>query len=148
MSAFTTRDFASLLDEAMQRARDEAAPAARPAIPLDVRAAVPDELLGASDPHAAAEYIFAATAALGFGAEPETEPHASPLPPPVEPDSIAAELGLTGRESGEELDRIRREFAFASHPDRVAPDLRERAAIRMKIANGMIDEAKKRLRRA
>ena len=39
---------------------------------------------------------------------------------------------------------MRRSFAFANHPDRVAPHLRQRAMIRMQVANMLIDEAKRR----
>ncbi len=43
--------------------------------------------------------------------------------------------------------RKRRAFAFKNHPDRVAPHLRQRAMVRMQVANMLIDEAKKATRR-
>jgi len=137
MGAFDTRDFASLLDEMLEAGRsDDFVSAARPSIPVDFLAAAGGQ--SAADPLAAAEYLFAAADA--FAIEPE-EPVLHELPS-VEPFDIARELRLTGREKPDALDRIRREFAFANHPDRVAEDLRERAIVRMQIANRMIDDAK------
>lgn len=63
-------------------------------------------------------------------------------PPPIDPQSIAAELGLD--RPGIDLRQARRAFAFANHPDRVAPHLRQRAMIRMQVANMLIDEAKRK----
>ncbi|MDR7031942.1 MULTISPECIES: hypothetical protein [unclassified Mesorhizobium] len=64
--------------------------------------------------------------------------------PPVDPDSIAAELGLDRDVADMDFNRLRRGFAFDNHPDRVAPHLRQRAAIRMQIANMLIDDARRR----
>lgn len=64
--------------------------------------------------------------------------------PPVDRDSIAAELGLTAGRPKVDFGRLRRNFAFANHPDRVAPHLRQRAMVRMQIANMLIDEARRR----
>jgi hypothetical protein len=47
-----------------------------------------------------------------------------------------------------ELGARRRAFAFKNHPDRVAPHLRQRAMVRMQVANMLIDEAKKAARRS
>ena len=146
MSAFTTKDFATLLDEAIAEAEAQEAPAySRTTIPFDVLA----EGQGGepvSDAAAAAEYLFAMADA------PPVAPLAPPAPlpdlPSTEPAAIARELKLTGREKPETLDRLRREFAFRNHPDRVAPELRQRAIVRMQIANRMIDDAKWRLSRA
>jgi hypothetical protein len=55
--------------------------------------------------------------------------------------SVADELQLTADLTMDDLHRIRREFALANHPDRVAPPMRERATRRMTIANALIDEA-------
>jgi len=60
------------------------------------------------------------------------------------PESIAAELGLNQPKSATDFGRMRRSFAFSNHPDRVAPHLRQRAMIRMQVANMLIDEAKRR----
>ena len=145
MSAFTTKDFATLLDEAIAEAEAQEGPAyARTTIPFDVLA----EGQGGepvSDAAAAAEYLFA------MADVPPVAPMAPPAPlpdlPSTEPAAIARELQLTGREKPETLDRLRREFAFRNHPDRVAPELRQRAIVRMQIANRMIDDAKGRLSR-
>ena len=71
------------------------------------------------------------------------------------PDAIQLTVGqarllqsITGREKPDVLDRMRRDFAFANHPDRVSADLRDNAIVRMQIANRMIDEAKQRLVKA
>ncbi|MBL0933664.1 MAG: hypothetical protein IBJ07_02830 [Rhizobiaceae bacterium] len=60
----------------------------------------------------------------------------------TDPREIALELGIGGLRTAAELDRARRRFAFENHPDRLAPHLRDRAAERMGIANGLIDTAK------
>ena len=41
----------------------------------------------------------------------------------------------------------RRAFAFKNHPDRVAPHLRQRAMVRMQVANMLIDEAEQKAAR-
>jgi hypothetical protein len=38
---------------------------------------------------------------------------------------------------------LRRTFALKNHPDRMPPEQRERAMIRMQVANRLIDEAKR-----
>jgi hypothetical protein len=64
-----------------------------------------------------------------------TEPQLS-----IEPEDIAFELGL-GRLPVADYAKVRRRFAFDNHPDRVAPHLRDRAMVRMQIANRLIDDA-------
>ena len=61
----------------------------------------------------------------------------------MEPEAIAAELGLANA-SPADFGRLRRTFALNNHPDRVAPHLRQRALARMQVANGLIDEAKRK----
>lgn len=143
MTPFSTKDFASLLDEVLATdAGEERAAGSRPSIPFDVlleRQTI-DPPTTFHDPEIAAEYLFAA--ADNFAVEPDLGLLAPP--PSTAPFDIAQELGLTGREAPEALDRIRREFAFANHPDRVAEDLRDIAITRMQIANRMIDDAKER----
>jgi len=63
--------------------------------------------------------------------------------PSIEPDAIAAELGLADATPAD-FGRLRRLFALKNHPDRVAPNMRQRALQRMQVANGLIDEAKRR----
>jgi hypothetical protein len=65
--------------------------------------------------------------------------------PETSPDAIARELRLDGVDTIKALDRVRRNFAFHNHPDRVRPQWRDRAVVRMQIANRMIDETKRRL---
>ena len=62
-------------------------------------------------------------------------------PPASDPEAIAAELRLTPQLTTKELVRIRREFALANHPDRVAPGHRDLATRRMTLANALIDRA-------
>lgn len=64
----------------------------------------------------------------------------------LDPQSISRELGLDGKNDPTELDRARRAFAMRYHPDRVPEEMRERAVLRMQIANMLIDEAKRRRR--
>lgn len=61
----------------------------------------------------------------------------------LDPDSISRELGIKPKSRPEELDRARRAFAMRYHPDRVPEEFRERAALRMQIANMLIDKAKR-----
>ena len=74
----------------------------------------------------------------------------SAAPAPRRPGSdlemVADELGLTSDLTLEELNRIRRDFALANHPDRVAPALGAHATRRMTAANTLIDQALKRKR--
>lgn len=128
--------------------------APRPTIPFDYLA-VAEELhsgrIKVSDEVAAAEYreagkdVEAELSALLDEvevAETPSVPEAIELPS-IEPDAIAAELGLTDAAPAD-LGRLRRVFALQNHPDRVAPHLRQRALARMQVANGLIDEAKRR----
>ena len=64
----------------------------------------------------------------------------------LDPETISKELGIRPKSSQEELDKARRTFAMRYHPDRVPEELRERAALRMQIANMLIDEAKRKRR--
>ena len=86
---------------------------------------------------AASEALFAAVA----------QPLVDELPS-IEPEAISRELGLSGSMPSAELGAKRRAFAFKNHPDRVAPHLRQRAMVRMQVANMLIDEAKKAARRS
>lgn len=54
-------------------------------------------------------------------------------------------MGLRGLRAHlpKNYDRLRRDFAFRNHPDRVAEHLRAYAIVRMQIANTLIDEAKR-----
>lgn len=87
---------------------------------------------------------------------PPSEPIAPPEPLPpvmpahltrVRPEQIAEELSISSRDTPHSLSEKRRAFAKANHPDGVAPEFRDNATIRMKIANLLIDEALRRLLR-
>lgn len=65
-------------------------------------------------------------------------------PPDTDPAAVALELDVARASAPRDLDRLRRAFAFRNHPDRVRPEWRECAEIRMRIANRIIDEAKRR----
>ncbi len=64
--------------------------------------------------------------------------------PSVEPQAISDELSISERMTVGELNRLRRKFALANHPDRVERDERENATRRMMVANMLIDRAVKR----
>lgn len=151
------RDFASLLDDLFV-ASDKGdgiegeETGARPSIPFDYLS-VADELHSGRIKVSAADYReagadlaaeFAALldhAKLALAGE---EPKPEEKLPPIDPESIAVELGLDPSKSVADFGRMRRSFAFTNHPDRVAPHLRQRAMIRMQVANMLIDEAKRR----
>jgi hypothetical protein len=64
-----------------------------------------------------------------------------PNTPKTEHDTVADELQLISDLSVDDLNRIRREYALANHPDLVAPAKRDQATRRMTIANMLIDQA-------
>lgn len=149
------RDFAALLDDLFAASEHEGEGAARPSIPFDYLA-VAEELhsgrISVSSESLAAEYresggdLAAEFAALLDQAKLAMADAAStpqePLPP-VDAESIAAELGLDPARPAD-FDRLRRDFAFSNHPDRVAHHLKQRAMVRMQVANMLIDEAKRK----
>ena len=164
MGTGTNRDFASLLDELIVAAdRDDIEPA--PTIPFDYLA-VAEELHSGRirvDGHTvAAEYREAGAGLDEFVAFFDTmraeavadalqdamsaQPD-EPEQPSIEPEAIAAELNLSEAKPAD-LAKMRRRFALANHPDRVAPHLRQRAMVRMQLANMMIDDAKRRAAKA
>ncbi|MGX7872567.1 hypothetical protein ACVDG5_006675 [Mesorhizobium sp. ORM6] len=127
-------------------------PGTRPSIPFDYLS-VADELHSGRIKVSAAEYREAgADLAAEFAALLDHAKLAlageAPKPeeklPPIDPESIAVELGLDQPKGIADFGRMRRSFAFTNHPDRVAPHLRQRAMIRMQVANMLIDEAKRR----
>jgi len=88
-------------------------------------------------------YISAGLAARLYneGTERRTRGHAARRSARSEHDEIVAELHLTSNLTPHDLKLIRRRFALANHPDRVALHLREQATRRMTIANSLIDQA-------
>ncbi|MET3661213.1 hypothetical protein [Aquamicrobium ahrensii] len=147
-------DFASLLDDLFVSAGEDQPMPATATMPFDYLAVV-DELhsgrIKVSEEALVAQYRdsgvdlgseFAALLDQAKAALGDAESARQPILPelaPVDAESIAAELGL-GR-PGVDLRAVRRRFALTNHPDRVPPHLRQRAMIRMQIANMLIDEA-------
>ncbi|GAA4112030.1 hypothetical protein ACFFTN_25150 [Aminobacter aganoensis] len=153
MGTGINRDFASLLDDLFVASEPgEVAPA--PTIPFDYLA-VADELhsgrIRVAGETVAAEYREAGAALEDefvslldmVKADAKAAAVQEPEPPSIDPEVIAAELGLADAKPAD-LARMRRIFALANHPDRVAPHLRQRAMVRMQLANMMIDDAKRR----
>ncbi|MEO5324198.1 hypothetical protein PV773_12835 [Mesorhizobium sp. CC13] len=151
MGTETSRDFASLLDDLIVASeRTEVAPA--PTIPFDYLA-VAEELhsgrIRVDGQTVVAEYREAGAAledefvSLLDMMKTETAAADEPEPPSIDPETIAAELGLAEAKPAE-LAKMRRSFALANHPDRVAPHLRQRAMVRMQLANMLIDDARRR----
>ena len=140
-----SRDFASVLDEVTQRAEEAEAEAQAP-LSFDYLA-VAEELHSGRikvAPDAVLDEYRATSALL----EAELDALASALEEPlpsIDPDDIARELALVSVGSADDLARLRRTFAFGNHPDRVPARLRERAMVRMQVANQLIDEARRRL---
>lgn len=143
--------FGSLLDELLARDTHESEARRSASISADIlTVGGPDGAAALPDGDVAAEYLLSAVRDQVERDIVETLSRIEiAAPPSIEPDDIARELGLDGPPATpRDLDRVRREFAFANHPDRVDAALRERAMIRMQIANRLIDEAKARQARA
>ena len=79
-----------------------------------------------------------------FGADPVAD-----LPPAwldrLDPEEIAADLGLDPADGAEEIQAKRRAFARLNHPDRVAAIHAIAATLRMMTANRLCDDALARL---
>ncbi len=85
--------------------------------------------------------------ALDWIAEPQDAASApgTASAPSEDADSIAADLGLTGALTHDQLNRARRRFMWNNHPDR-RPDVpRELANRRVAIANMLVDRAQSAL---
>jgi hypothetical protein len=65
----------------------------------------------------------------------------------ADPRSVADELHITAQMTLSDLNRLRREFARANHPDRAALAERENATCRMMVANMLIDREMRRRQR-
>lgn len=140
MSVLKKRDFAALLDDLLAESASESR--AEPSAPSVDYLAVADELYSGriviSPDYATAAYaatggdeVLLAESALDVLERLETDP-----------DAIARELGLADGKGPDDLDGLRRRFAMKNHPDRVDPEIRAHAMIRMQIANMLIDQAK------
>ena len=151
MGAHSELDFASLLDDLISASNAAAATGpdgAAPSLKYDLLAQIERiqaENLPLFQDRALREYGDHAEAAPAKAADD----HAASLEPALEdlffldPDSIARELGIAATNNRADLDRARRAFALRYHPDRVPEQFRDRAALRMQIANMLIDEAKR-----
>jgi hypothetical protein len=72
-----------------------------------------------------------------FEAASESAP--KPAGKSCDPRAVAAELRITAAMTCSDLNRLRRKFALANHPDRADLALRENATRRMMVANMIID---------
>ncbi len=128
--------FAAILEQGLSRRQGlrEACPrlhrAARLAMELPEQAAPPPS---ASPRAAAARY---AEHAAAMPAQPERAACAA-----AAAIDVAAELRIAGARTRRELERLRRRYAWHHHPDRAGPEQRERALLRLQIANSLIDAA-------
>lgn len=71
----------------------------------------------------------------------EEEAHPPTLPGACDPEALARELGLGAELTARDLERVRRSFARANHPDRAPAAERDLATLRMTLANALIDQA-------
>lgn len=62
-----------------------------------------------------------------------------------DPEAIASELGVAAALTEHQLTRRWRAFVWRNHPDRQPPNARERATVRVAIANTLYDQARSRL---
>jgi hypothetical protein len=146
MNGFTTRDFASLLDDLLARTEQEDETSAKPSVSFGFVTpdAAVEELWKSVPTDFVAKVYGEAAEREALGAAPGMEtPEPEPLPS-VEPEDIAAELRMANARWPRDFDRIRREFALHNHPDKVEAHLRDRAVVRMQIANMMIDREKRK----
>ncbi len=94
--------------------------------------------------------------ALDWTDEPADQPAPPPKPRPREafkyscdtPAEIAAELGLGTAMTLGELTSRWREFVWRNHPDRLAPEARERANARVATANALYEQARREFAKA
>lgn len=157
MGVKTELDFAELLDDllaASAGAGEDEDDCAAPALRVDLLAQI-ERLEAHSRPVFADRVVreYGENAEAGMAKTEAVKPPSAPDLQPalddlffLDPQSISRELGLDGKPSAEALDRARRNFALRYHPDRVPEAMRERAVLRMQIANMLIDEAKRRAR--
>lgn len=151
MAGHSKSDFAALLDDLIVEAeeRQQGASRAMPNLRHDLLEQI-DRLQGESAPGGTEQFrVYTELAAEDFVApEPEATETAT-LEPALEdlffldPGTIARELGIVKGSTPDELDKARRTFAMRYHPDRMPEEMRDRAKMRMQIANMLIDEAKR-----
>jgi hypothetical protein len=129
-------DFASLLD-----ARARATAGSEPGASYPRRAGPVYAVGGGLEGSPGSCESLDATDALARLYADEGAHAATPPSPACDREAIAGELGLAPVLGARDLERIRREFALANHPDRAAPAARDLATRRMTIANMLIDQA-------
>ncbi|AYM81849.1 hypothetical protein G6L67_11765 [Agrobacterium tumefaciens] len=81
--------------------------------------------------------------------EPQPEPEPEAMPAHLEKTSLAdvsAELAIHETDTAATLAEKRRAFARLNHPDRVKPQFRHNATLRMTAANLLVDQAIRMLR--
>lgn len=74
----------------------------------------------------------------------EQLPQAPVMPPHLKrltEAEIAQDLAISPKDTETALNEKRRQFAKLNHPDRVVPEFRDNATVRMKTANLLIDRA-------
>jgi hypothetical protein len=142
MSRATTSSRAEFTEilESLQRAFDDPAAAAPKISDFQLREIL-DSISELGEDHTyVPSQILGKIYADARGPRPP-EPPPAPEPPKSEEEIVADALKIDPDLSIDDLLRIRREYALANHPDRVAPELREQATRRMTIANMLIDQA-------
>lgn len=153
MATMAFRNFSAVLDGLPVEPPLEDDLGRAPTVPFD-HLSVVDELhsgrIVISQDMVAQEYLDAARLSeaelhsLLAGIVIETAP-ALPARLSTDPGDIARELALDGLDL-DGLAQLRRRFAFANHPDRLAAPQRQSGMVRMQVANMLIDEACRRLR--
>ncbi|WP_367714897.1 hypothetical protein AB2N04_13170 [Nitratireductor sp. GISD-1A_MAKvit] len=140
------RDFAALLDELIDEEAERLSGAGASLNSLDYLS-VAEELhsgrINFTDRRVQAEYGQHQKETVEQPKKTRKKQVPPPPPPSTDPQDIARELGLHKSVEPQLLDRLRREFAFRNHPDRVPEHLRANAMTRMQVANMLIDEAKR-----
>lgn len=150
-------DFASLLDELIEaaREREDVAQASTPELRVDLLDQIERLQTGSKEPgdEALRDYRSTLEDILAEAMDAPGAPSSNPMLEPalddlffLDPATIARELGIAKCRKATDFDKARRSFALRYHPDRVPEQMRERAKLRMQIANVLIDEAK-RIRR-
>jgi hypothetical protein len=145
MNGFTTSEFTSLLDEMLARGeRDAEAAPVRPSVPFGF--VTPDDAVEELWKSVPSDFVAKVYGEASERETVETVPGMeTPEPlPSINPEDIALELRMANARWPKDFDRIRREFALANHPDKVVAHLRDRAVVRMQIANMMIDREKRK----
>jgi hypothetical protein len=140
-------EFLKALEEARRAAMsdDDDPPATRraaaaPQGSIELRQAI-DRMAGRLRSYISAGLLARLYGDAAHRAPAQETPEEPSLPSKSEHEQVVDELHLTPNLTPADLKRLRRRFAKANHPDRVAPAVREQATRRMTIANSLIDQA-------